>query len=99
MSKIESLSEDALVSEVINVVKDVVKDWDIELEEEINGDTGLIEELEFESIDIVRFVVALEQHFECRGIPFEKLFMNSGGYISELKIIEVAQFLSSQTTK
>ena len=81
MSKIESLSKDALVSEVINVVKDVVKDWDIELEEEINGDTGLIEELEFESIDIVRFVVALEQHFECRGIPFEKLFMNSGGYI------------------
>ena len=69
MSKIESLSKDALVNEVINVVKDVVKDWDIELEEEINGDTGLIEEIEFESIDIVRFVVALEQHFECRGIP------------------------------
>ena len=99
MSKIESLSKDALVSEVINVVKDIVKDWDIELEEEINGNTGLIEELEFESIDIVRFVVALEQHFECRGIPFEKLFMNSGGYISELKIFEVAQFLSTQTTK
>ena len=99
MNKIESLSKDELVSEVVSVVKDVIKDWDIELDDEINGDTGLIEELEFESIDIVRFVVALEQHFECRGFPFENLFMNSGGYISELKIIEVAQFLSTQTTK
>ena len=99
MNKIESLSKDELVSEVVSVVKDVIKDWDIELDDEINGDTGLIEELEFESIDIVRFVVALEQHFECRGVPFEKLFMNSGGYISELKIFEVAQFLSTQTTK
>ena len=93
------MSKEILISEVISVVKDVIKDWDIELENEINGDTGLIEELEFESIDIVRFVVALEQHFECRGVPFEKLFMNSGGYITELKLFEVAEFLSSQTAK
>ena len=94
MAKIETLSADKLEKEVINVVKDVIKDWDLGMDDQLNGDTGLIGELEFESIDIVRFVVALEQHFECRGIAFEKLFMQGSGYISELKIKEVAEFLS-----
>ena len=98
MPKLNLLSDDVIIEEVIKVTEDVIKDWDLDLDEKINKDTGIIGELEFESIDIVRFVVALEQHFECRGIPFEKLFMQTDGYISELRVKEVAQFLSNNKT-
>lgn len=98
MTKLKTLSERELQDEVIKVVAEIIKDWDLEFEQQINIETGLIGELEFESIDIVRLVVALEQHFECRGIPFEKLFMKNGEYISELRIKEIATFLNESET-
>lgn len=98
MSKLKTLSEQSLQNEVIEVVAEIIKDWDLEFEQKISNETGLIGELEFESIDIVRLVVALEQHFECRGIPFEKLFMKDGEYISELRINEIATFLNENET-
>jgi len=90
----QSYSHGELCAEVIAVLNEVTMDWELDLEEDIGPSTRLIDELAFESIDIVRFVVALEQHFNCKGLPFEKLFMRDGDYVDELRVDDVVAFLS-----
>lgn len=89
-----SYSHEELSAQVIAVLNEVTMDWELDLEEDIGPSTRLIDDLAFESIDIVRFVVALEQHFNCKGLPFEKLFMRDGDYVDELRVNEVVDFLS-----
>lgn len=86
-------SHDELSTQVITVLNEVTLDWELELDDDIGPSTRLIDDLAFESIDIVRFVVALEQHFSCKGLPFEKLFMRDGDYVDELQVQEVVDFL------
>lgn len=88
-------SHDDLSAQVITVLNEVTLDWDLDLEDSIGPNTRLIDDLAFESIDIVRFVVALEQHFSCKGLPFEKLFMRDGDYVDELQVNEVVDFLET----
>jgi len=89
-----SYSPEELTDQVIAVLNEVTMDWELDLEEDIGPSTRLIDDLAFESIDIVRFVVALEQHFNCKGLPFEKLFMSDGDYVNELRVNEVVDFLT-----
>jgi acyl carrier protein len=58
-----------------------------------------MEHLAFESIDVVQLVVALEKEFDCKGLPFEKLFMNDGDYVDEILVKEVVDFLSEDLKK
>lgn len=88
---------DALQQKVISVLEDTVKDWDLELDEEIGPDTTLIEDLAFESIDIVQFSVALEQALEKQDLPFEKLFIEDGAYVDDVSVAEIADFLITET--
>jgi acyl carrier protein len=52
-----------------------------------------MEDLAFESIDVVQLVVALEKNFERKGLPFEQLFMRDGDYVNELEVKEIVEFL------
>jgi acyl carrier protein len=52
-----------------------------------------MEDLAFESIDVVQLVVALEKNFERKGLPFEQLFMRDGDYVDELEVKEIVEFL------
>jgi acyl carrier protein len=52
-----------------------------------------MEDLAFESIDVVQLVVALEKNFERKGLPFEQLFMREGDYVNELEVKEIVEFL------
>jgi acyl carrier protein len=52
-----------------------------------------MEDLAFESIDVVQLVVALEKNFERKGLPFEQLFMREGDYVDELEVKEIVEFL------
>ena len=48
-------------------------------------ETDLVSDLEFESLDVVQFVVALEEHYQRRDLPFDQLLMKeSGRYVDEL---------------
>lgn len=87
----------ALQQKVISVLEDTVKDWDLELDEEIGPDTTLIEDLAFESIDIVQFSVALEQALGKKDLPFEKLFIEDGAYVDDVSVAEIADFLVAET--
>jgi acyl carrier protein len=98
MSTEHSLSQpgaDPIEQGVIKVINDMVADWELDQPLGVRTDTRLMEDLEFESIDIVQLAVSLEQHFEQSGLPFEKLFMRDGDYVDDLTVKEIATFLHS----
>lgn len=86
----------ALQSTVIAVLNDTVADWDLDLEAPIGAETTLIEDLAFESIDIVQFSVALEQALGRKDLPFEKLFIQDGNYVDDVSVGEITAFLTTE---
>ena len=86
---------DAIEQGVVHVINEKVADWEVDQPMGVRSSTRLMEDLEFESIDIVQLAVSLEQHFEQTGLPFEKLFMRDGDYVDDLTVSEIAVFLRS----
>lgn len=93
MTNNTSLSKADIEPRVITVLNDVTMDWDLELPDGIGSSTRLMEDLGFESIDVVQLVVSLEQEFERKSLPFEQLFMKDGDYVPELTVEQVTVFL------
>ena len=89
-----TLSKDDIQPRVISVLEEVTSDWDLDLPDGIGASTRLMEDLGFESIDVVQLVVSLEQAFERKSLPFEKLFMKDGDYVPELTVAQVTDFLA-----
>lgn len=81
---------------VIAVANDLVADWGLDLPEGITANTRLVEDLNFESIDIVQFAVGIERAFERKGLPFERLFMKDGAYVDDVTIAEMTDFLCAE---
>ncbi|UXE59310.1 MAG: acyl carrier protein [Woronichinia naegeliana WA131] len=86
---------------VITIIDDMTQDWDLPSDEPISATTQLMDDLAFESVDVVQLIVALEENFknpsaEAR-LPFEKLIMIDGRYVDDLSIDEIAEFLVSQS--
>jgi acyl carrier protein len=86
----------AIESKVIAVANETVEDWGLDLPGGITRDTKLMEDLDFESIDIVQFAVAIERAFDRKGLPFEKLFMKDCAYVEDITISEVTSFLCAE---
>lgn len=81
---------------VIGVLEDMTQDWDLELETPMGSATLLMENLEFESIDVVQFATSLEKAVEKQMLPFEKLFLNDGDYVDDVSVEQVVDFLTSE---
>ena len=86
----------ALESTVVDVLKDMTQDWDLELPNGIGPDTSLVGDLAFESIDVVQFAVSLEQALGQKGLPFEKLFIKDGDYVDDVAVRQVTEFLRQE---
>jgi len=80
---------------VVQVVNEMVADWDSSDPPGVDLNTRLIGDLEFESIEIVQLAVALGQHFDYEDVPFEELFMRDGDYVEDLTVAQIATFLRS----
>ena len=86
----------AVESKIIGIANETIADWGLDLPGGITRDTKLVEDLSFESMDIVQFAVGIERAFDRKGLPFEQLFMKDGAYVEDLTIAEVADFLHTQ---
>lgn len=93
------MNKPEIEQKIISVLNDMTQDWELDSVEAIGPDTGLMNDLEFESIDVVQFAVALEQGFNQKGMPFEQLFMHDGDYVDEIKVSQVADFLDTTINK
>lgn len=76
---------------VIAVVEDLIQDWD--LEAPVTGETRMVADLAFESIDIIQLTVALEERFGRRKLGFDQLLMVDGRYVDDLTVDQIAAFL------
>ena len=84
---------DALIQPLITLLEDFTQDWDTEPDAAMNGDTRLLADLGFESIDIIQLTVALEETFGLRKVPFDQLLMQDGRYVDDLSLRQIATFL------
>ncbi len=92
------MNPEAIQVKVINVLQDMTADWDLDDLNEIGAETKLMEDLAFESLDVVQLVVALEKEFDRKNLPFQNLFMHDGDYVDEIEVKEVVEFLNKNIT-
>jgi acyl carrier protein len=97
MATIETaVKQETITRELIDILKFMTSDWDMDFGGEIGPQTRLVEDLYFESLDVVQLVVAIEQRFNRRDLSFEKLLMVDGHYVEDLTVSEIANFLFEQ---
>jgi acyl carrier protein len=99
MSEIENaptFTRDALERDLVIILTEMTVDWDIADNGGITGETRLMADLSFESIDVVQLVVQIEAHVQRRHLHFEKLLMVDGRYVQELQVKDIADFLAVQ---
>ncbi|HEV8701736.1 MAG TPA: acyl carrier protein [Candidatus Polarisedimenticolia bacterium] len=81
---------------VVDILEEMTKEWDTGFSGRIGPETFLMNNLTFESIDIVMLIVAVEERFGKKGMPFEELLMVDGHYVDDLKVSQIAAFLEKQ---
>lgn len=89
----ESFTQDRILASLVDILRDMTSDWDIDFSGEIDARTKLVGDLGFESIDIVQLVVAIQEHFRRRTLPFEELLMRDGMYVQDITAGDTAEFL------
>jgi acyl carrier protein len=86
----------AVENAVVEAVNQTIKDWDSELPNGVTTDTLLMQDLAFESIDIVQLAVTIEQAADRKGLPFEKLLMKDGDYVDDVRLSQIVDFLCDE---
>jgi acyl carrier protein len=76
---------------VLSVLTDFVADWGVE--ERITPASRIVEDLEFDSIDVIQLTVALERELGSRKIGFQDLLMRDGRYVDDLSVGQIQEFL------
>jgi acyl carrier protein len=85
--------EQEIRAALVQILTDMTADWELDLPHGIRGDTGLIGDLGCESIDIVMFIVAVEERFGHKSLPFETLLMEGDRYVTDLSVDDTTSFL------
>jgi len=87
------LEKQDVLCKVVSILEGMTRDWDLEYSGSISGQTRLMADLQCESIDIVMLIVAIEERFQRKGLPFENLLMFDGRYVDDLTVEQIADFL------
>lgn len=88
------MNKNAIQDQIIQTLKDFIEDWG--LDAEVTADTTIVEDLEFDSIDVIQFTVELEKVFGNRKLGFQDLLMKDGRYVDDLSVAEFAAFLHTK---
>ncbi len=87
-------AEQVIIERLGLLLRDMVVDWEPDFDAPIGRDTRIVEELGFESVDLMQLIVEVEKAFDGRGLPFDKVFMADSGYATEITVGELCDFLS-----
>jgi acyl carrier protein len=87
------LDRETIFRDMVQILENMTSDWDTSHEGEIRPETRLIADLGFESIDVVQLVVDIEERYQRRDLPFEKLLMENDRYVDELQVGKAVDFL------
>jgi len=87
---------DLITKDLIQILTDMTQDWDLEFSGGIGADTRLVADLGFESIDVVMLIGEIHRHYNQRNLPFERLLLRDGGYVDDIRVSALAEFLHTQ---
>jgi len=90
-----SLKKNTPIDTVIAVAGDITQDWGLDPGMKLGPETLLAADLEFTSIDIIQFCVALDQAYG-RRFGFQDLLMKEGSYIGDVSLGQFADFIDSR---
>jgi acyl carrier protein len=96
MDPVTHVDESTITQDLVRILEEMTSDWDTGFAGGIGPDTFLVRDLGCESIDVVQFVVAIEECFQRRDLPIEKLLMIDGRYVDDLRVGDVVTFLRQQ---
>jgi acyl carrier protein len=99
MTTTNRLTLQSIQQQLAVLLNDMIQEWDIELLDPISAETRLIADLGFESVDLMQLIVAIEQAFGVRGLPYEQVLMQNGGYVTEITTRQLADFLYRSTAR
>lgn len=86
-----SLERDEFFKELTTILNDLLEDW--EYSDEINMETSMVNDLEFESIDAVALGEALETHYQ-QSLPFTEFLTELGEKgIKDFFVSDLVEFL------
>ena len=88
-----------ILQDLVLMLEDMTSDWDTEYDGGIGPQTRLIGDLEFESIDVVQFILGIEELYRRKKLPFEKLIMRDGRYVNEILVGDAVAFLHEELNK
>ena len=88
------IDKEVILSEVLQILKDMTSDWETEFAGAIGPKTRLVADLTFESIDVVQLAVSIEEHFNRSNLPFRELIMTADGrYVDDVQVSDLVDFL------
>ncbi|MFA5941941.1 MAG: acyl carrier protein [Sinimarinibacterium sp.] len=87
-------TRDTLLAQLITLLDDFTLDWDHDFAGRIAGDTRLLADLGFESIDIIQLMVAIQEEVIRRRQSFDALLMKDGRYVDDLSVGQIADYLA-----
>ena len=88
------MNSTAVKQTVMTTLADFIQDWG--LEAEITPETTIVEDLEFDSIDVIQFTVALEGAFGGQKLGFQELLMKDGRYVDDLSVAQFQAFVEAR---
>jgi len=89
----QKLTQEQVLADLIDILEDLSEDW--EYSAEITMETSFFEDLEFESIDIVAFGTAIEEHYR-QTFPFAEFLSDIGQReVQDILLGEVVEFVHS----
>jgi acyl carrier protein len=88
-------THDQYVQDTIEMLQELTSDWDTDINGQISATTSIVNDLGFESLDVVYLVTAIEQRYGRRDLPFEQLLMVDGRYVDDLNVTQIAEFLQT----
>lgn len=94
MDEEKKMDKDSVSTTLVRTLQDFIQDWG--LDADIAPGTTIVGDLEFDSIDVIQFTVALESAFGSRKIGFQDLLMQDGRYVDDLSVAELQTFLEQR---
>lgn len=79
---------------LVGVLEEFIGDWGVD--QTIGRETTLVEDLGFDSIDVIQFIVAVETAFGRRNLGFQELIMVDGRYVDDLAVGDITDFLEQR---
>jgi acyl carrier protein len=84
----------AIMNDVIRIIEEIASGWESQFEQSVGPESLLGAELGFKSVDFIRLIAAIQQHYSQAYIPFQDLFISDDGEILlDIQVSYLVDFL------